>query len=292
MTQTRANTTFHKYNIGPLIGAGGMGAVYKADPIEGGPSVAIKFLLDEYVQDINFQGRFVREMRILQDMRHENIMPIYESGLHNGHLYYTMRLINGMTLTQMMKRARFKPLTYWEVLRQLSAALTYGHENNLVHRDVKPDNVFIEMDRTSGSMQVFLGDFGLGKREGKDATLTEADAVLGTPQYISPEGATGEKLDGRADLYSVAVITYEVLLGVLPFNEAHGHLTAMAHVMKPVPLPTSINPAFPPPLEEVLLLGLRKDREDRPSTVTAFAEAYRKALDNLTEQERNTNYQK
>lgn len=276
------------YHIGPLLGAGGMGQVYQATAPDGS-AVAIKFLQADYARDPHFQGRFAREIRIMQALKHQNVMPILDQGIYEGELYYTMRLINGTTLSVMFRRRPFTPESFWDILTQLGAALSYGHLQNLVHRDVKPDNVFLE--RQEGVYHVYLGDFGLGKRVGTDHTLTEADAVLGTPHYLSPEAATGEKLDARSDVYAVAVISYEALLGRLPFNEPQGHLTAMAHVMKPVPRPTSLNPEFPLVLEDVILKGLEKDRDTRCQTIDEFTTDYRKALDMLSEDQRAAEYQ-
>jgi eukaryotic-like serine/threonine-protein kinase len=290
--ESRTDQIVNGYRIGPLLGAGGMGAVYQAFPAdESAPPVAIKFLQNENSDDPSVQGRFAREIRIMQEMKHPHVMPIYESGIFEGNLYYTMRLIKGMTLTNMMRRSPFTPSSFGEVLRQLCDALHFGHENGLVHRDVKPDNIFVERDRAAGTIHVFLGDFGLGKRAGKDVTLTEADAVLGTPHYISPEGATGESLDRRSDIYALGIITYEALLNVLPFNEAHGHLTAMAHVIKPVPLPTAHNPNFPAALEHVILQALEKERDDRPATAQLYLEQYQAAVAQLGTDEREANYQ-
>ncbi len=274
-----------EYKIGPLLGVGGMGEVYQATGSDG-QSVAIKFLRNDFIADAGAQARFIREIRIMEALNHDNIMPIFGHGILNGEtLYYTMHLINGMSLSTMMIRQKFTPRTAWQVLEQLFRALEYGHSQSVVHRDIKPDNIFIErQDR----LHVFLGDFGLGKRSGIDNTLTEADAAIGTPHYMSPEAIMGEKPDPRADIYSVCILSYELLIGVLPFNEPFAHSTAIAHVTKPVPRPTALNPKFPQAIENVLLKGLAKKREDRQQDMGELITGFLNAYDTLSEEELDT----
>jgi serine/threonine protein kinase len=272
-----------KYKIGPLLGVGGMGEVYQATA-EDGQVVAIKFLRADTAGDPGAPARFIREIRIMEALEHENVMPIMGHGIVSGNtLYYTMHLINGMALSTMMKRQKLTPRTAWEVLSQLFRALEYGHSQKVVHRDVKPDNVFLE--RHDEKLHLYLGDFGLGKRTGIDNTLTEADAAIGTPHYMSPEAIMGEKPDPRADIYSVCVLAYEMFLDVLPFDEEFAHSTAIAHVTKPVPKPTDLNPSFPIAIEAVLLRGLEKKPEDRYQSMGEVITAFLNAYDTLSEEE-------
>lgn len=275
------------YKIGPLLGVGGMGEVYQAKGKDG-ISVAIKLLRNDFAGDAGAQARFVREIRIMEALEHENIMPIMGHGIVNGEtLYYTMRLINGMSLSTMMKRQQFTPRKAWEILEQLFRALEYGHSQSVVHRDIKPDNIFIERH---DKLHVFLGDFGLGKRSGIDNTLTEADAAIGTPHYMSPEAIMGEKPDPRADIYSSCVLAYELYLGQLPFDEQFAHSTAIAHVTKPVPKPTVINPAFPKAIESVLLKGMEKKADKRQQDMGEVITEFLNAYDTLSEEELDTVY--
>ena len=274
-----------KYTVGPLLGVGGMGEVYQATDTDGKP-VAIKFLRSEFVADAGAPARFIREIRIMEALEHENIMPILGHGIINGNtLYYTMRLINGMTLATLMKRQPMTPRTAWEVLEQLFRALEYGHSQKVVHRDIKPDNVFIER---RDKLHVYLGDFGLGKRSGIDSTLTEADSAIGTPHYMSPEAIMGEKPDPRSDIYSTCVLAYELYLDVLPFDEEFAHSTAIAHVTKPVPKPTELNPNFPAAIERVLLKGLEKKAKNRQQSMGEVITEFLNAYDTLSEKELDT----
>jgi serine/threonine protein kinase len=278
------------YRIGPLLGAGGMGEVYQALSIANNQIVAIKFLRRDIQVDARLQGRFAREVRIMQDLEHPHIMPIYDSGFFENMLYYTMHLVNGQTLATFLKRRKLSPLEFFPILEQLVSGLHYGHTMGLVHRDLKPDNVFIERNRETNKPHVYLGDFGLGKREGIDHTLTDADAVLGTPYYMAPETVLGEPLTIRTDLYALGIMLYEVLLGVMPYSEDQGHLTAMAHVTQPIPIPTDLHPEFPRALSDLLVQAIQKRPEDRFASAVEMLQAYIDAMNVLTPEQRKTVY--
>lgn len=290
MTDSLTGRDFHSYRIGPLLGAGGMGEVYQATSTKGGMSVAIKFLRRDLGDDPKIQARFAREVQIMQDMDHPNIMPIYDSGVFEDTLYYTMHLVNGQTLATFVKRRKLSPLEFFPIFEQLVAALEYGHSVGLAHRDLKPDNVFIERNRETNRPHIYLGDFGLGKREGIDQNLTEADSVLGTPHYMAPEAVLGDPLTLRSDLYALGIILYEILLGHVPFSEDQGHLTAMAHVTRPVPLPHVQRPDFPSELEDVILKALQKSPENRFESATATLKAYVAAMNAMTPEQRRVIY--
>jgi serine/threonine protein kinase len=273
------------YRVGPLLGVGGMGEVYQGFRVDDDSPVAIKFLRREYADDITFQQRFVREIRITQALKHDHIIPIFDHGLFNGNqLFYTMRLVTGMTLATRMKRRKLSPLGYLEILEQVTDALGYGHTLNVVHRDLKTDNIFMEK-QADGHLQVFVGDFGLSKREGTDVNLTEAGAAIGTPYYMSPESIMGEKSTPLSDIYSLTILSYEVLVGRLPFNDPQAHAVAIAHVTRPIPDPKSISPDFPAPLEKWLNKGTAKNPEERFQTMQEMLSGYEDALVEMSEEE-------
>jgi serine/threonine-protein kinase len=227
----------------------------------------------------------------MEALHHENIVPIYDYGIVEGNqLYYTMRLITGAALSTLIKKRKFSPAVYWLILEQVGKALSYGHSQGVIHRDLKPDNIFIENIPGGGGIQVFVGDFGLGKREGVDRTLTEAGAAIGTPHYMSPEAIMGERPAVGADIYSLGVLSYEVLVGRLPFDDAHAHSVAIAHVTRPVPKPTSFNPAFPVGLERVLIKSMEKAPTARYPSIEAFLMAYEANLQDMSEEAQNTTY--
>ena len=291
MEESLTGKEINGYRIGPLLGIGGMGEVYQAFPPDSDKPVAIKFLRKDYINDAKLQSRFLREIRILSALNHENIVKIYDHGLIDGtQLYYSMELVTGMPLSTMLKRQAFSPLLFWEVLRQLTAALEFAHENNVVHRDIKPSNIFVEPKEPNG-LHVVLADFGLGKQEGVDQTMTEAGTSLGTPHYMSPEVILGERPSSVSDIYAIAILVYEALLGRTPFDFEYAHQVAMAHVTQPPPEPTELNPDFPGCLEDILLRGLEKDRSNRYQSVDEFSQDYLDCLKSLSEEERKATYQ-
>lgn len=290
MAESLTGQEINGYRIGPLLGAGGMGEVYQAVMVSSGQPVAIKFLRRNVHIDPRMQSRFAREVRIMQDLEHPHIMPIYDSGVYGGMLYYTMHMVNGQTLSTFLKRRKLSPLEFYPILEQLVSALQYGHSMGLVHRDLKPDNVFIERNRETNRPHIYLGDFGLGKRQGIDQTLTDPDAVLGTPYYMAPEAVLGEPLTIRSDLYALGIMLYEVLLGVMPYSEDQAHLTAMAHVTQPIPIPTDLNPDFPVVLNDLLVRAIQKRPEDRFGSAHEMLQAYIAAMNALTPEQRKTIY--
>jgi serine/threonine-protein kinase len=273
------------YRIGPLLGVGGMGEVYQGFNLQDDTPVALKFLRRDFADQPNFQQRFLREIRITQALKHENIIPIYDHGLfNNSQLYYVMRLVTGMTLGTRMKRRKLSPLGYLEILEQVTAALGYGHTQGVVHRDLKTDNIFLEK-QSDGRLHVFVGDFGLSKREGVDKNLTEAGAAIGTPYYMSPESIMGEKPTLLADVYSLTILSYEVLVGRLPFNDPQAHAVAMAHVTRPIPKPSSFIPNFPEPLEEWFYKGTAKVASERFQSMGDLLHGYEDALVEMSEED-------
>lgn len=287
MSNSLSGQELNGYVIGPLIGGGGMGEVYQAFAPDRSP-VALKVLRSEYAFEPDLQARFVREIRLMQAAQHENIIPILDYGSSGGMLYFVMKLINGATLSHLMKRRRFSPLDTWKVFKPIAQALHFIHTKGIVHRDVKPSNVFIE--RQSEGWHVYLGDLGLGKDLNNDNNLTAAGARLGTHEYMSLEAAMGQELDHRTDVYSLAVMAYEMLLGTLPVKPNSKGEVTIPILLRPIALPMELNPKFPLPLQPALMRGLEKEREARYQTVMEFAEAFHKGLSQLSEERLTTDY--
>jgi serine/threonine protein kinase len=276
------------YVVGHNIGGGGMGRVFQAYEAETQTPVALKVMLPEYAQDEHFRSRFYREVELMIMLRHPNIVHVYAYGEWSGYLYVVMQLVKGPSLDRILRRHHFSPLTGWQIVRPVSEALGFGHEHGVIHRDLKTANILIE-PRGEGN-HVYLGDFGLGKRPGLDTTLTAAGVAVGTPEYMAPEVAMGSPADVRSDLYSLGVITYELLLGRIPFEGANPQMTALAHVDQPVPRPRTLNPQFPGPLEVVLLQMLAKDPKSRFQSAGELRHAYYGAVRALDEQARRMCY--
>lgn len=276
------------YIVGTNIGGGGMGRVYKGYEVETQKPVAIKVLLPEYAEDESFRIRFMREAELMITLRHPHITPVYTYGEWSGFLYIVMRLVRGPSLERILFKHQFSPLTGWQIVRPVTEALGFGHDNGVLHRDLKTGNILIE-PRGQGN-HVFLTDFGLGKRPGLDTTLTAAGISVGTPEYMAPEVAMGTQADARADLYSLGVVIFELLLGRLPFEANNPQMTALAHVDQPVPYPRTLHPRFPRRLEAVLVRALDKAPDARYQTAEELRNAYYTAVKSLKDSARRATY--
>jgi serine/threonine protein kinase len=276
------------YIVGHYLSSGGMGRIYQAYEAETQTPVALKAMLPEYAQDEQFRSRFYREAELMIRLRHPNVVSVYTYGEWAGYLYIIMQLVRGPSLDRIIDHHRFSPLTAWQIIRPISEALGYGHANGVIHRDMKTGNILVE-PRGQGN-HVYLGDFGLGKRPGLDTTLTATGVSVGTPEYMAPEVAMGAPADHRADLYSLGVILYEILLGRLPFDGPNPQMIALAHVDQPVPRPRKLNPLFPGPVEAVVLQSLAKDPAARFQSAEDLRNAYYDAVKNLDDDARRTCY--
>jgi serine/threonine-protein kinase len=270
------------YEVHGLLGVGAMGEVYEAT--EGSSHFAIKIMHEELAEQDVLRERFLREVSLMQALKHPHIVSIVDFGWYGKRLFLVMPYIEGTTLQALMKSHRFSPRQVGMILDPLTQALRHAHLQGIVHRDLKPSNVLI----AHKDDHVYLADFGLGKRPGLDAQLTETGFAVGTPSYMSPEAAVAEEVDERSDIYSLGIMLYELLLDRLPFEGLDTSAVMYAHLYDPVPLPSTGDPAFPPALEVVLLRCLAKERQDRYSTVNHFVCDFADALDSLTEAEANS----
>ncbi len=221
------NIINNRYTNLQEIGKGGMGTVYSAHDEQLERDVAIKLILPEFAQQDDFRKRFEREAKLQAKMSHASIIPIYDFESSKEGLYYVMRLIKGKTLRSIIDKKKLKPEMIINVVNSLLSALGYAHERGLIHRDLKPDNIFID-----DTGQVFLGDFGIARlaEDENDMATTKQWIFLGTLAYSSPEQINGEELKPASDIYSLGVIFYEMVVRELPFsgnlnNIIAGHLT-------------------------------------------------------------------
>jgi tetratricopeptide (TPR) repeat protein len=261
-------------NVGPYqiveqLGSGGMATVFKAYHANLDRYVAMKVLHPAFKQDPNFLARFQREARIVANLQHPAIVPVYDFNEHQGQPYLVMRFIDGETLKARLGRGELLLPEVIRVLRPVGEALQYAHGQGVLHRDVKPSNILLTADGG-----VFLADFGLARiAQAGESTLSQ-DALVGTPQYISPEQARGEpQLDVRTDVYSLGVVMYELLIGRVPYQADTPYAVIHDHIYAPLPLPRSIKPTFPETLERILLKALAKERDDRYASVAALMSA-------------------
>ncbi len=245
-----------RYRIDALIGRGGMSDVYRGMDVVLQRQVAIKILTD---RSEDLRKRFLREAQSMARLNHTNIVGVYDAAQNDGVSYIVMELVQGRTLATISP----SELTVHTALRyilELLEALAFAHENNVVHRDVKPANIMV---LANGAIKVM--DFGLSRRTSEMSSVTNAGEIVGTIAYLSPERFLGKIADARSDLYSVGVVMYEVFTGTVPFKNESDDLVAVifAHVNEPPAALRTINPAVPAPIERIVLRLLEKDPERR-----------------------------
>lgn len=216
-TVGRLAELFPSLEIIELIGAGGMGAVYKARQAGLDRLVALKVLPSEFDHDVKFALRFTREARTLARLSHPNIVSVYEFGNVEDTFYFLMEFVDGSTLREVVRAGQLSPEHALTIVPHLCDALQYAHDKEVVHRDIKPENILLAVDGT-----VKIADFGLSRilgSEGQQETLTGTHQVMGTPRYMAPEQLEGSHgVDHRADIYSLGVVFYEMLTGELPIG--------------------------------------------------------------------------
>ena len=265
-------------NVGPYrvteqLGRGGMATVYKAYHAKLDRYVALKVLHPAFLEDQNFLARFQREARLVAKLEHPNIVPIYDFAEHEGQPYLVMKFVEGETLKAYLNRGRLSVEQIWDVVESVGAGLGYAHKQGILHRDIKPSNVIVADDG-----QMYLADFGLARIAEMGESTLSGDMIMGTPQYISPEQAMGAKdLDAGTDIYSFAVILYEMVVGQVPFSADTPFSIIHDHIYSPLPLPKTVNPSVPEEVERVLLKALAKERGDRYESVGDLVKAFRDA---------------
>ena len=265
-------------NVGPYrimekLGQGGMATVYKAYHANLDRYVALKVLHPAFLEDPNFLARFQREARLVAKLEHPNIVPVYDFAEHDNQPYLVMKYVEGETLKAHLNRGRLPVEQIWNVVNAAGAGLGYAHKKGILHRDIKPSNVIL-----TPNGEAYLADFGLARIAEMGESTLSGDMIMGTPQYISPEQAKGEKdLDNRTDIYSFAVMLYEMVVGQVPFSADTPFSIIHDHIYSPLPLPRSINPAVPNEVERVLLKALAKEPSDRFETVEDLVAAFEKA---------------
>jgi tRNA A-37 threonylcarbamoyl transferase component Bud32 len=262
-------------NVGPYriieqLGHGGMATVYKAYHAALDRYVAIKVLHPAFMEDPTFLKRFQREARLIAKLEHPNIVPIYDYAEHEGQPYLVLKYIEGETLKMRLARGPIEREEEIRIVRAVGAALSYAHGQNILHRDIKPSNILLAPDG-----KILLADFGLARIAEVGASTISADMFVGTPQYISPEQARGERnLDSGTDIYSFGVVLYEMVVGRVPFNSDTPLSIVHDHIYSLLPLPSLINPSVSEAMERVLLKALTKDRRHRFGTVDELVAAF------------------
>jgi serine/threonine protein kinase len=262
-------TRLGAYELIERIGGGGMAEVYRARQFTAfGREVAIKVIRAGYSEDASFRERFLREAQAISKLSHPNILPLIEFGEENGTLYLVMPLAREGTLRDLLKQ-RNGPLALEEAIplfTQLCDAVQYAHEEGIIHRDIKPQNVLLQR-RT----HVLLADFGIA-RDTAETQMTTTGAGLGTVEYMAPEQAIGQA-DKRSDIYSLGVVLYQLLTGTVPYSGSTPFQVLMKHTNDALPDPRLLNPSLPSEIVQVLQGALAKDPQRRFQSAQALARA-------------------
>lgn len=266
-----------RYDLGDRIGRGGMAEVYLATDRLLGRQVAIKVLDRAFADDAAFVERFKREAQAAAALNHSNVVPIYEWGAVDDTYYIVMGYVPGRNLKEALRQSG--PLPEAEVLRigaQVAAALEEAHRHGIIHRDIKPHNILLEPGG-----HVVVTDFGIARAAGS-SQLTATNVILGTAEYLAPEQAQREPVDGRADLYSLGIVLYELLTGRTPFTGDTMMAIAWQHVHERPPTPRELGIRLSDLTEQAVLRAIEKDPAQRYQTAADMRNALTKARDDLT----------
>ncbi|HKP60334.1 MAG TPA: protein kinase [Polyangiales bacterium] len=252
-----------RYLIEELIGSGGMGSVYRGSHQLLGRRVALKFLMPKLAQDVSSRTRFLREARAVNRVQHEHIIDVSDVGeTEDSLVYMVMEYLHGRTLGEDISNGPISLPRVCHIGRQLALALARAHELDVVHRDVKPGNVFL-IHKGSDTDYLKLLDFGLARAK-DDVTITKSNLLFGTPEYMAPEQASGASVGAKADLYAFGCVLFEMVTGKLPFEGAPTGLI-YKHVYEQPPRPRTFRPETPEDLDALILKLLHKDPLRRPS---------------------------
>jgi len=260
-----------QYLVDAEIGRGGMAVVYRATDVRLNRRVAIKLLPPELAFNADVRERFLREAQTSAQLTHPHIVPIYTVDEREGMVYFVMALVDGESLAQRLAREPQLPIDdARRILADVADALSYASSRGVVHRDVKPDNIMLER----GTGRAVVTDFGIARAAAGDSRLTVTGVAVGTPAYMSPEQALGEReLDGRSDIYSLGVVGYQMLAGRTPFRASNTPAMLVKHISETPHPVESLRPDVPPALAHAVMRALAKKPEQRWSDAAEFRAA-------------------
>src|SRR5690348_15954412 len=262
------------YEILGVLGAGGMGKVYKVRNTISDRVEAMKILLPDLAGQKDLADRFLREIKVLASLSHPNIAALRTALTLDNQLVMIMEYVDGVTLSSRLAQGAIPPGQAVKYIDQVLDALSYAHKQNIIHRDIKPANMMLTPD---GSVK--LMDFGIA-RSSTDRSLTMTGTTLGSLNYMPPEQVKGEPADNRSDLYSLGVSLYEMVTGQLPFQAESNYAMMAAHLQEAPKPPIVLRPGIPQPLNQIILMALSKE----PSQRFQSADAFRGALKSVQAQ--------
>lgn len=257
-----------RYEIKSELGRGGMATVYKAYDPRFEREVAVKVLPREMLHDPQFRVRFEREAKTIASLEHPAIVPVYDVGEEDEQPYFVMRYMTDGSLSDRINAGPMSIADTAKILERLAPALDEAHRKGIIHRDLKPGNILF--DRTG---EPYVSDFGIAKMTRGDAATVTGGAIIGTPAYMSPEQAQGEKVDGHSDIYALGVIVFEMLTGHQPYEADTPMAVVVKHITEPVPHILDSNPSLPADVERIIERAMAKARDDRFATAKEFADA-------------------
>ena len=255
-----------RYEILQLLGRGGMGAVYKARDRELDRTVALKLIRPDLARNPEMVRRFKQELILARQVTHKNVIRIFDLGQADGIKFITMDYVEGHDLRALLQeKGKFPPGEAARIMLQICRALEAAHGEHVIHRDLKPQNIMLD-----GKGRVFVMDFGIA-RSVHVPGMTQTGALIGTPEYMSPEQARGEELDQRSDIFSLGVIFYEILTGKKPYPSDAPLATLWKRMQEPVTPPLKIEPSLPVPLNDIVVKALQIEPESRFATAREMA---------------------
>src|SRR6201985_2450742 len=256
-----------RYRVVRRLGSGGMADVFLAEDQQLGRNVALKLLYQRFAEDPGFVERFRREAQAAAGLQHPNVVSVYDRGSYDGTYYIAMEDLPGRSLKQLIRaEAPLDPIRAIDIAVQILKAARFAHRRGVIHRDLKPHNVIVD-----DSDNAKVTDFGIARAGASD--MTETGSIMGTAQYLSAVQAQGHAVSAGSDLYSIAVVLYEMLTARVPFDGESAVTIALKHVSEAPTPPTAINPAVPPELEPVVIWALNKNPADRPTDADQFINA-------------------
>lgn len=261
------------YELRDMIGLGGFGAVYRAYQAQVGREVAIKIILPAYANHPDFIRRFEVEAQVIARLEHPHIIPLYDYWRDAEGAYLVMRFLKGGSLRERLKSGPLSLEQTSKMLDQIAGALAVAHRMGVIHRDIKPDNILLDDDGNA-----YLTDFGIAKDLGGATDVTQADMVIGSPAYLSPEQVKSEEVVPQSDIYSMGVVLYEVLTGEHPFPGLPMTTLLIKHLQDPLPHLESAESEIPEGIDAIIQQATAKNVEDRFPDAPTLAAAFRRAL--------------